>query len=197
LAIGLFSYDSPSFKEDANHIISFNKIDENWNFYNAKILPDDLNDYLSRIIINDSPMGKKQNFNRDIYLNQIKKVFSNLNKYEKLLNACKWYYEGRVGDDQLLSFIQNTVVLEILLGEKLISDKIGIGELLRNRCAYFISNSDKERETILNEFKKIYAIRSKIVHSGKSKLNSKEIVLLKMLRFLCSRVIQKELSLTN
>jgi len=95
----------------------------------------------------------------------------------------------------LLSFVQTTVALEILLGEKQISDLMGLGELLRNRCAYLIGRTHRQREKILNDFKKIYDVRSKIVHRGKSKLNINERVLFSRLQWMCRRVIQEEIDL--
>jgi hypothetical protein len=62
------------------------------------------------------------------------------------------------------------VAMEILLGDKAVSDLMGLGELLRNRCAYLIGDSQTQREEILDEFKKIYEVRCQIVHRGKSRL---------------------------
>ena len=87
------------------------------------------------------------------------------------------------------------VVLEILLGEKDSSDEIGLGELLRNRCAYLISKTHKDRSEILQDFKRIYAVRSQIVHRGKSRLTPDERSLFHNLRWMCRRVIQEELTL--
>jgi len=88
-----------------------------------------------------------------------------------------------------------TVVLEILLGEQSISDLMGLGELLRNRCAYLISKSHKQRLDILNTFKKIYDIRSKIVCKGKNRLSWEEQALSSRLQWMCCRVIQEEVEL--
>jgi hypothetical protein len=90
--------------------------------------------------------------------------------------------------------VQAAVVMEILLGEKAVSDLMGLGELLRNRCAYLIGRSHKEREDTLSDFKEIYEVRSKIVHSGKSRLNAKERVLFNKLQWMCRRVIQEEVA---
>jgi hypothetical protein len=85
--------------------------------------------------------------------------------------------------------------MEILLGDKAASDLMGLGELLRNRCAYLISRSHDEREKILEDFKGIYAVRSHIVHAGKKKLNAKERELFVELQWMCRRVIQEEVKL--
>jgi hypothetical protein len=87
------------------------------------------------------------------------------------------------------------VVLEVLLGDKATSDVIGLGQLLRNRCAYLIGKSHEERHTLLRDFDEIYAVRSQIVHRGKAKLNFKERLLNSKLRDICNRVIQREVDL--
>lgn len=91
--------------------------------------------------------------------------------------------------------VQTMVVLEILLGEKDRSNELGLGELLRNRCAYLIGKTRDERSKILEEFNSIYAVRSHIVHRGKSRLTPDERVLFHRLRWMCRRVIQEELNL--
>jgi hypothetical protein len=88
-----------------------------------------------------------------------------------------------------------TVVLEILLGEKATSDLMGIGELIGNRCSYLIGKSHKQRSDVLSTFKKIYDIRSGIVHRGKNRLSWEERRLSLRLQWMCLRAIQEEVEL--
>lgn len=128
-------------------------------------------------------------------LNDIHYIFSNKDKTKKLLLACQWLFESFSGKNELLAFVQTTVVIEILLGDKADSDQIGLGNLLRNRCAYLISSTQYERENVLKDFQKIYDVRSKIVHGGKSRINAHERQLLRKLQWMCRRVIQEEVIL--
>jgi len=130
-----------------------------------------------------------------IALNEMKFVFSNLKKTKKVISASQWYFESFLNTNKLLSFIQLTIVLEILLGDKAVTDIIGLGELLGNRCAYLIGTSAVQRQKILKEFKEIYRIRSRIVHSGERKLNYYERRLFNTLIWMCRRVIFKEIQL--
>jgi hypothetical protein len=83
-----------------------------------------------------------------------------------------------------------------LLGDKRASQEIGgLGQLLRNRCAYLIGNSYQHRSELLRDFDKIYDVRSQIVHSGKNKLTADERRLFHQLRSMCASVICKEISL--
>jgi hypothetical protein len=122
-------------------------------------------------------------------------VFSGGERSERILLASQWLFDSYAGKDELLSFVQTMIVLEILLGEKDRSDEIGLGELLGNRCAYLIGKTHKQRSEILRDFNRIYAVRSLIVHRGKSRLTPDERSLFHNLRWMCRRVIQEEMTL--
>lgn len=128
-------------------------------------------------------------------LNEISCVFQNNSKARKIRLASQWLFDSYGGKNELLSFVQTTVVMEILLGEKAISDLMGLGELLRNRCAYLIGKSHKQREEVMNDFQAIYDVRSKIVHRGKTRLNLHERTLFSKLQWMCRRVIEEEVEL--
>jgi hypothetical protein len=110
----------------------------------------------------------------------------------RLATACQWLFESYYGADEMLSFVQATVVLEILLGDQAPSNEIGLSELIRNRCAYLIGSDMNERATLLKDFTEIYRVRSAIVHRGKRKLRLAERQLFSTLRWMCERVIQEE-----
>ncbi len=130
-------------------------------------------------------------------LSKLKKVFRNKDQTEteKLILAGQWFFDSYLGRNELLSFVQTMVALEILLGDKAASDVMGLGELLRNRCAYLIGKNHTQHERILGDFKEIYDIRSKIIHRGKSRLTFRERELFNRLQWICRRVIQEEIEL--
>jgi hypothetical protein len=72
---------------------------------------------------------------------------------------------------------------------------MGLSELLRNRCAYLIGKDQRQREEILDDFGRIYDVRSQIVHRGKSRLSREEQGLFYKLRWMCFRVVQEEIRL--
>ncbi|MFC1684768.1 hypothetical protein ACFL0R_04770 [Pseudomonadota bacterium] len=130
-------------------------------------------------------------------LNLVAKALAKNNDAEKIRLSGRWLFDSYCGKNELLSFIQTTVALEILLGEKAISDLMGLGELLRNRCAYLIGKNHQQREEVLQDFKKIYDIRSKIVHRGKSRLSRNDRELFYKLQWMVNRVIQEEIELVG
>lgn len=114
-----------------------------------------------------------------------------------LQRCCQWFFDSHCGENQLLQFVQGTVALEILLGDKEASDIVGIGELIANRCAYLLGDTHARRRELIAEFKRIYDTRSHIVHRGKSFLSEDERFQLERLRWLCGCLISKELLTLN
>jgi hypothetical protein len=74
----------------------------------------------------------------------------------------------------LVQIVQATVALEILLGDRIEAEALGLGTLLANRLAYLTGQTPTDRQHILTEFKRLYDLRSRIVHSGKTRLDDDE-----------------------
>lgn len=172
---------------------------ENWVVENTHELDSATSDSFNDLVVNDLDGSLDSEEKKAGWilrnLKSIKVAFSNKEKAKKIILAGQWLFESYCGTNGLLSYVQTTVALEILLGEKQISDLMGLGELLRNRCAYLIGKTHQQREKVLSDFKKIYDVRSKIVHRGKSKLNADERILFTQLQWMCRRVIQEEMDL--
>jgi hypothetical protein len=113
----------------------------------------------------------------------------------RLRNCSQWHFDSMCGSNHLLRFVQATVAIEILLGDKATSDRVGLGDLLANRCAYSLAKDARERQTLLVDFKNIYDTRSRIVHRGKADLTKEETEQLWTLMWLARRLIQHELNL--
>lgn len=133
-------------------------------------------------------------FHKDNFI-QAKKVYTTFNSNERILLASQWLFDSYCTNNDLLSFVQVTVAAEILLGDKASSDELGLGVLLRNRCAYLIGTTQEQRDGILDDFKEIYNVRSKIVHAGKNRITKDEWQLFNKLRWMCKRIIQEEVKL--
>lgn len=110
----------------------------------------------------------------------------------KLLNAARWYFESHCSSSDQARFIQICTALEVLLGDEQEGREVGLAALMANRCAYFLGRNDKQRMEINKGFRAGYAIRSKIVHAGKSKLSSDDRAHLFYMQGLCTAVIKKE-----
>lgn len=193
LAFGALGFAPPK-----RRLIIHRKIDKAWQIWSTPELPSDLSVALGKLQIDDVDGQIKPDRLKGWVQHRfavISTAFQNSDKAERVLLAAQWLLDSYVGANQLLSFVQTTVAMEILLGEGSKSDVIGIGELLRNRCAYLIGKSRGQREELLKDFEKIYDVRSKIVHRGKSRLTFEERSLFNKLQWMCRRVISEELGL--
>lgn len=110
----------------------------------------------------------------------------------RLRLAARWYFDSLANDRELLAFVQAMICMEILLGDRADASQLGIGDTIRNRCAYLIGTSPSERTLIVRDLNAIYDVRSKIVHTGKESLSDVERAMLSRLRELCRRVLMKE-----
>lgn len=181
-----------------SRIIVHRMIDGKWQVWTTYALPMDLSETLNKLAVDDLDGGLDSSQIGDWIkqrISLISSAFEDVHKSERILLAGQWLLDSYIGKNELFSFVQTTVAMEILLGEKSKSDIIGIGELLRNRCAYLIGKSHSQRASILEDFNRIYTVRSDIVHKGKSRLNSEEKRLFNKLQWMCRRVIEEELNL--
>ena len=148
---------------------------------------------LTGSVLNMDDTSKKQRESQviDFFWN-LRAIFDNESDSQRIQNAAKWFFDAEAAPDPLLAFVQMMVVLEILYGDKELSDKIGLGELLRNRCAYAIGQGASDRDNIIRDFKAIYDVRSAIVHRGKNRLSARERSLFTTLSGFCRRAIFHE-----
>lgn len=172
---------------------------KNWGILGSSRLSKSLANTLEKIIPNKKVFDTIDNATADPAIKYsikiILQMFDNPQETKQLRLAAQWFFDSYRNEDNLLSFIQLMTVLEILLGNKAESDKIGLGNLLKNRCAYFIANTIEEREFILKSFDEIYDVRSRILHDGKSHLNASDIGSFIKLQHICNRLISKELKI--
>ncbi|TCK37989.1 hypothetical protein B0G84_3290 [Paraburkholderia sp. BL8N3] len=113
----------------------------------------------------------------------------------KIRLAARWLFDCYSGKDELLKFVQAAIVIEILLGDKDTAETTGLSNLLANRCAYLIAASHTERTNLIADFKRIYDVRSNIVHQGKTKLSHDEKEMFNKLLLIAHRVIRSEMQL--
>jgi hypothetical protein len=183
---GPFAPQQPS----AHFIVHRQHSDQSWRFEGKLNLSDERSRALDTLEKNPE-LEPYTNF----IFSQLRAVFSGEPKAEPIIIASEWFFDSYTGHDELLSYVQAMVVLEILLGDKATSKEIGLRRLLSNRCAYLIGKTQEERAVILSDFDQIYTVRSNIVHQGKSRLTHDELMLFHKLQWFCHRVIYKEIEL--
>jgi len=188
----------PPRREHAHFLIHKQAPDQSWRLERTLELSEELNRALSKLRMGVTMLRAESRSERiRERLSDICGVFSAQSNAESLLLASQWLFDSYTGHDELLSYVQAMVVLEILLGDKAVSDEIGLRQLLRNRCAYLIASTHDDRTELLHDFDEIYDVRSEIVHRGKPQLAARERSLFDKLHHMCRRVIGKEVKLLN
>lgn len=196
LALRLIETTFPTWPLES-YLAVYEKCETQWTPKKARTLPTGLVQGLERLRLHER-FSNSLIANRAFKagLEKLRFVFQAEKQNEKLLRAAQWYFDSYCGDSELLAFVKATICLEIILGgDKKLTDTVGLGKLMSNRCAYLISTTHKERDEVLEQFDRIYETRSHIVHRGKDRLTNSERDTLFTLRQLCSRVLRKEIEL--
>lgn len=126
----------------------------------------------------------------------IKKVGDIQSVNPKVRLASHWYFDSLVSDETTMAFVQAATAMEVLFGNKAEADEIGLGNLLSNRYAFLTGTNHQDRQEKLNEFKRLYQIRCKIVHGGVTHLKAEEKDDLHRIRRACTNSIKCELGLS-
>lgn len=127
-------------------------------------------------------------------LRNILNVMDMEDAFPQLALAGRWLFDSYANSDDLMSFMQLAICVEVLIGTE--DGGEGITTLLANRCAYLIAKSSKERDDLIVEFKNIYKVRSKIVHRGLGTLKMNERNQYRRLRTITNRIVQEEVALS-
>ena len=135
-------------------------------------LPNDMSRFLSNLDINwdndqirtaveanDLPSAIHSSFTRSAQL-----IGCQEEEADRIKSAVKWCFDSYITENETLSFLQICIGLEALLGDD--DYKGSLTELLADRYAYLIGDDIRGRKTIKERFKRLYDIRSKLVHGS-------------------------------
>ncbi len=105
--------------------------------------------------------------------------------------AIEWGFEAKTNENETVSFIQTCIALEAILGDD--ANKDALSATLADRCAYLISPRIADRSKIKADFRKIYDVRSKLVHGRRIRLSHDERHSLLKAKDLLNSVIRNEI----
>jgi hypothetical protein len=108
----------------------------------------------------------------------------------RVRTALEWSFDSRHNDNETLAMLQACIGLESLLGEDEQDEPLTVR--LADRCAFLLGRSSADRDSIRAHFKKLYGIRSKLIHGRKARLGVNEEVSLWDAQRLLSDVIIAE-----
>jgi len=114
---------------------------------------------------------------------------------KRVKSAIEWCFNSYIVENQTMAFLQICIGLEALLGDDIsISPLV---ETLADRCSYLVSPDIKGRKSLKDQFKKIYKIRSKLIHGNVLELNSEQMNNLYFGREILEYAITKEINHLN
>lgn len=108
-------------------------------------------------------------------------------------SAIEWAFDAGISDNQTVSFVQACIGLEAILGEEAGNEPLTA--TLSDRCAYLLGRNPRSRKQIREDFKKLYSIRSKVVHGRAVRLSEGEQYYLEWAKSILHSLIKKELTL--
>ncbi len=115
---------------------------------------------------------------------------------DRLRTASIWLLRSNLSSRGMDKILDASIAIEVLLGDRAASDRIGLSKLMANRCAYSLGKSSKARSEIYEFFMEFYRVRSEIVHSGRLGVSKEERnVVLKGVA-LASRILQHEIGMS-
>jgi hypothetical protein len=113
----------------------------------------------------------------------------------KLETAATWLLRAHLSTSGMDKILESTIAMEVLLGDRDTSDRVGLSKLMANRCAYSLGRTAVERKEIIDFFSTFYRVRSEIVHSGRFKISSTEAEVVTKGLNLASRILRHEIRL--
>lgn len=109
---------------------------------------------------------------------------------DRLRSALEWGFDSQENDNQTFAFIQACIGLEALLGD---DDKDEpLTTRLADRCSYILGTSHNDRAAIRKRFKKMYGVRSKVVHGRSARLSLSDAQELNSAQTMLANVIAAE-----
>lgn len=129
-------------------------------------------------------------------LKPVKDMF-NCEDSSKYKTAAIWLLRAYLSPRSMDKVLESTIAIEVLLGDRETSDRIGLSKLMANRCGYSLGRSAFERKEITEFFVKYYRVRSEVVHSGRFYISEAESDVVEKGLALASRILIHEIKLSN
>jgi hypothetical protein len=91
---------------------------------------------------------------------------------KSIRRALEWGFDASIDEDEHMRFIKTCIGLEAAVADH--GEDRGITEQLADRCAFLLAKTAVDRTKIRDSMRKIYSLRSKLVHGVVTGLSSPE-----------------------
>jgi hypothetical protein len=132
----------------------------------------------------------------EVTLQRAKKIFESEDT-QRFIAASIWLLRAFLSSKPHDQVLESAIAIEVLLGDREASDRVGLSKLMANRCAYSLGKTTKERREMADFFQRFYKVRSDIVHSGRFKLSESDQDIVQRGRALAARLLSHEVRLST
>jgi hypothetical protein len=112
----------------------------------------------------------------------------------RVATAAEWLFDSETEPESATSFVQAAIAFEALYGG---NKREPVVETLANRVAYSLGTTPQDREQLTDSFLAFYGTRSKVVHSGATRLTSEQQRQLRRAQFTLKEALRHELGLVR
>lgn len=163
-------------------------------------IPKDVVDVLGFIQVSASILSGSEfdselkNGMRD-YVKLVEAAIADEKQSARLIAACEWGFDANSEHVPAMSVVKTCIALESIFGDE--NGEGSITKSLSDRCAYSLALDMAERKSIMDNCKRLYQLRSKIVHGVKRELSTQDMQLLTFGKDILQRSIDREIKLLS
>lgn len=110
---------------------------------------------------------------------------------KSIRRSLEWAFDAGIDEDEHMHFIKTCIGLEAAISEQ--NEEIGITEQLADRCAFLLNKTSTARLETRNLMRKVYQLRSKLVHGAAAGLSESERNLARQAETILTAVLRTEL----
>ncbi|WP_211475080.1 HEPN domain-containing protein [Collimonas humicola] len=110
---------------------------------------------------------------------------------KSIRRSLEWAFDAGIDEDEHMRFIKTCIGLEAAMSEQ--NEEIGITEQLADRCAFLLNKTATARLETRNLMRKVYQLRSKLVHGVAAGLSESERTLAQQAEKILTAVLRTEL----
>lgn len=121
----------------------------------------------------------------------VKFIYSEGTDVKPIQFAAELAFDALATGDGTMRFINRCIAIEAILGEGK-DDEQGLTAMLSDRCAYLLGKGFSARNDLRKSFKKMYNLRSKVIH-GRKKLEEKDRETIAFQEEILDEIIRKEI----
>lgn len=147
--------------------------------------------YLAELAFTEGEWTKTKSQSLQRYVGEVFKIIVDptaLDNVKSIRRSLEWAFDAQLDEDEHMRFMKTCIGLEAAISEQ--NDELGITEQLADRCAFLLNKTAASRQETRETMRKIYKLRSKLVHGAAAGLTGSE----RSLAVEAERTLEKVLS---